>query len=225
MMGRCRRRRSPEIVSSRSVPRGQLVCLDAGTGDEHWAVHLTADHGVVKPTYGFASSPVIYDDLVIIGTGTSDASPTLSAFELTSGELRWQSAGHDRLVNQTPILVSTAGGVELIAAARGQVAAWDPSTGLLLWQLEHGARGADVSVVPIDDRRLSFNSAWAETMSVTLRRPPAGVAPADSQGLPVLKESWRTAAFSRTFSTPLHHGGHLYGYAGLDSDLYRRRHR
>ena len=208
---------TPAVAGDRVVAlgaRGQLVCLDARTGKRRWAVDLTADHGVVKPTYGFAGSPVVHDGLVIVGTGTGET-PTLSAFELGSGELRWQTAGRDRLPNQTPILVSGARGVELIAAGRDRVSAWDPSSGLLIWQLEHGGRGADVSVVPTGEGRMSFNTGWSETMSVSLRWPPSGEIQApDRQGMPLLKESWRTAAFGRSFSTPVHHRGHLFGYTG-----------
>ena len=50
---------------------GLLLCLNARNGKLKWKKDLVADHGCLKPYYGFAGSPVIVGDLLILTANTS----------------------------------------------------------------------------------------------------------------------------------------------------------
>ena len=214
---------SPAIAQGRVVAldaRGRLVALDLRNGEASWSLRLVEDHGVEKPHYGFAVSPLIHKDLVIVGTGTGE-SPTFSAFDLGSGELRWQTPGTDVLTDHSPILLPRRnGGFELVAAARERLSGWNPEDGSLLWQLEHGGRGAAASVVALGDDRLSFNTSWPETISVA-RTPGA-------DGAIEIEESWKTKALGKSYDTPIYFDGHLFGFNGafltcLDAETGERK--
>ena len=64
--------------------------LDAKTGAVVWSRNAGTDSGAPTPTWGFAGSPLVLDDLVIVA-----ASGRLVAYDLATGTPRWtrQSGG------------------------------------------------------------------------------------------------------------------------------------
>ncbi len=67
------------------APPGILNALDAASGKVLWSHNVATDTGRAIPFWGFASSPLIVDDVVVVA-----ASATLAAYDKTSGELRWK---------------------------------------------------------------------------------------------------------------------------------------
>lgn len=65
---------------------GNLHCFDARTGKILWIKHLVKDFKVVRPYYGFAGSPVVEGNRVIV-TGNSGG----IALEKNTGKLAWTS--------------------------------------------------------------------------------------------------------------------------------------
>ena len=63
---------------------GILNVLDAGTGAVVWARNAASDTNAELPGWGFAGSPLVLDDVVIIAT-----SGAIVAYDRTSGEPRW----------------------------------------------------------------------------------------------------------------------------------------
>jgi outer membrane protein assembly factor BamB len=68
---------------------GRLVCIDAGTGKEIWAVDVDKDFNAEWHTWGVAESPLIVDDKVICSPGGKETS--LVAFDKMTGKLIWKS--------------------------------------------------------------------------------------------------------------------------------------
>ena len=65
---------------------GILLCLDAGDGKLRWEKNLVAEYDVVKPAYGFAGSPVVVGNLLILTANTSGI-----ALDKNTGERAWVS--------------------------------------------------------------------------------------------------------------------------------------
>ena len=63
---------------------GILNALDAGNGAVVWSRNAASDTGAKVPGWGFASSPLVVDDVVIVA-----ASGTLAAYDLATGDPRW----------------------------------------------------------------------------------------------------------------------------------------
>ena len=80
---------TPAVVGSElyivSV-EGLLQRLDTKNGRVRWQRNLVADCGAVKPTYGFAGSPLVVGSLVILTANSSGM-----AFDRTTGSLVWGS--------------------------------------------------------------------------------------------------------------------------------------
>ncbi len=62
---------------------GHLFCLDAVGGSIHWQRFLPEDLGVEMPEWGFSSSPLVEDGLVVVDGGR------VAAYHAASGELAW----------------------------------------------------------------------------------------------------------------------------------------
>jgi hypothetical protein len=65
---------------------GDVYCLDAATGDVLWSHNVVRDFSAVPPGWGFAGSPVVWNDRVILSAGESGL-----ALDKATGKLIWQS--------------------------------------------------------------------------------------------------------------------------------------
>ena len=63
---------------------GILNALDARTGAVVWSRNAVADTGAEDPGWGFTSSPLVVDDIVIVA-----ASGRLAGYDAATGERRW----------------------------------------------------------------------------------------------------------------------------------------
>ncbi|HET9703884.1 MAG TPA: PQQ-binding-like beta-propeller repeat protein [Vicinamibacterales bacterium] len=68
---------------------GMLNALDARTGKKLWSRDVAADTGRAVPEWGFASSPLIVDGIVVVA-----AAGTLAAYDLDTGAQRWKGPSY-----------------------------------------------------------------------------------------------------------------------------------
>jgi len=68
---------------------GVLSCLDAATGESVWTRNIAEDAGAPLPEWGFASSPLVVDDLVIVHAAGAREGRAVVAYDLETGEPRW----------------------------------------------------------------------------------------------------------------------------------------
>ncbi len=68
---------------------GRLFCFDAATGKIVWQKNLEKDFGGKVPTWGFAGSPLILKDRLLLETGAPDGS--VVALEKATGQLVWKN--------------------------------------------------------------------------------------------------------------------------------------
>jgi outer membrane protein assembly factor BamB len=88
------------------------------------------------PTYewGPASSPIIWEDLVILQCDTQ-ADSFLLALNAATGETVWKTAREELPSWGTPTIVTTSTGPQLVTNASNYIRAYDPRTGKELWRL------------------------------------------------------------------------------------------
>jgi outer membrane protein assembly factor BamB len=99
-------------------------------GKQLWQASVgTRTHG-----WGSATSPVLYDDLVIVNASVESSS--LVAVHKETGKEVWRAPGIRQSWN-TPVLVSVPdGGTELVLSIQGAILGFDPRTGQQLWRCE-----------------------------------------------------------------------------------------
>ena len=113
---------------------GTLLCLDASTGGTLWKRDVGEDTGASIPTWGFAGSPLVVDDLVFVFTG-ADEGKSVIAYDRSTGDEVWTSgdgshgysSGHMAEIDGVPQL--------LMESNRG-IQSFDPETGEVLWDQE-----------------------------------------------------------------------------------------
>lgn len=109
---------------------GVAVCLDATTGKAIWEANTVETCGAKVPTWGFAASPVLDVDRVLLHVGAKDGS--VIALDKKSGKEVWRG-GPDKAGYCTPEIISHAGARQLIDWGPEHVQSLNPDTGAVNW--------------------------------------------------------------------------------------------
>ena len=107
---------------------GILNALDARDGSVVWSRNAASDTGAKNPGWGFAGSPLVVDDLVIVA-----ASGRLAAYDAGTGKPRWSAETRGSSYSSPHLM--TIGGVPQVLLLTGTgVTSVAPADGTLLWQ-------------------------------------------------------------------------------------------
>jgi outer membrane protein assembly factor BamB len=113
---------------------GQIVALDL-EGRLVWQRHLGREIAPFEINWGHSSSPVLFEDLLVLLCDHQPASYLL-AVDKRTGRERWKAdRGQGRQSYSTPFVVRTSAGPELIVNSSARVDAYDPRTGAPLWHV------------------------------------------------------------------------------------------
>jgi outer membrane protein assembly factor BamB len=123
---------------------GHIFCLDAATGKVLWSKDAVKEFNVEMPTWGLATSPVVFEDLVIYLVGGTPAS-NLVAFDRRPGEVRWQAVD-DAASYSTPTLIEQAESPVLVLWAQSRMWGVDPRTGGVYWDVAYEPGGVRMNV-------------------------------------------------------------------------------
>lgn len=125
---------------------GILNCLDAATGKPQWTRNIAEDTGAPVPSWAFASSPLIVDDLVVVHAAGAPDGLAVAAYDLGAGDPRW--FGEAGGPSYSSPHLATVDGVRQIVMITGEGAfGLRPETGDLLWKHEWPATGGGERVV------------------------------------------------------------------------------
>jgi outer membrane protein assembly factor BamB len=155
-------RATPNVRSNRVFTLGAtgvLNCLDLSTGAQIWSRNVLAEDGGEVPDWGFAGSPLLVDELVIVHSGEG-APRTLLAFRADDGEPVW-SAVTQNPSYASPTFATLAGVPQVLAFNDGNISAHDPASGALLWQRPWGnGNVVCASPVIVGTNRVLFSSGY-----------------------------------------------------------------
>ncbi|HET7294344.1 MAG TPA: PQQ-binding-like beta-propeller repeat protein [Vicinamibacteria bacterium] len=178
---------------------GIVNVLDADTGGLVWSRDAAADTGAKVPTWGFAGSPLVVGDLVVVA-----ASGTLIAYDLADGHPRWLGP-KGREGYSSPHLLTIDGVVQVLFVSGSGVTSVTAADGSVIW--EHPWKGYPI-VQPAMTADGSVLVAIDES-SGTRRIAPARKA----EGWAV-EERWTSSALKPYFNDFVVHQGHAYGFDG-----------
>lgn len=213
---------------------GLLNCLDAGSGERLWSRNVAADAGAETPIWGFASSPLVIEGLVVVFAGSdaerggeTEKSPqsekTLLAYRTDSGQPAWEAPA-GKISYSSPQAVAIGGETQILFASELGLTAFEPASGAVIWQ--HGARsdspGIPRSVQPrtVGEGRILFDSGPdLGTALLELSRESGAWVPA---------ERWISRQLKPSFNDFVVHGGAIYGFDGrilssIDLETGQRR--
>jgi outer membrane protein assembly factor BamB len=183
---------------------GILNALDGTSGAVMWSRNASTDTGVEVPGWGFASSPLVVGDEVIVA-----ASGRLAAYDIGTGHPRWfgpeGGGGYS-----SPHLVTIDGVAQVLLLRGARSTSVSPGDGTLLW--EHTWQSTGVSIVqpavtPDGDVLLVGGDAMGGT---GIRR----IAVAHGPDGWTVEERWTSNGLKPYFNDFVVHKGHAFGFDG-----------
>ncbi len=205
-------RATPTVVSNRvftAGSTGMLNCFDLTTGRLIWTRNVVTESGGKVPEWGFASSPLVVDGLVIVHGGER-AGKLLFAFHADDGRPAW-SAGTANPSYASPAFATLAGTRQVLAFTQRVVAGHDPATGAMLWEhpFESGNAVCAAPVV-VGENRVVFSSGYGRGSDLfELSRDAAGKLSA--------QRLWKTIRMKSKFGHLFIREGCLFG---LDDGMF-----
>jgi len=111
---------------------GVLMGVDAATGKKHWSREVLKDSEGQQQMWGFSSSPLVIDGLVIV-FGGGDKRKSLLAYNAASGELVW-SADAGQMSFSSPQLLTIGDKRVVLFVGEFGLQGFDPASGKLEFQ-------------------------------------------------------------------------------------------
>ena len=109
---------------------GDLICADMD-GKQLWAKNL----GVPDNHYGYASSLLIFGNLVIVQYDNRNA-PSVMAFDIATGAERWKKNRKEKMIWSSPTMAYINNTPHLILMGNPAITAYNPNNGQELWRVE-----------------------------------------------------------------------------------------
>lgn len=182
---------------------GWLYALNAKDGKKLWLVDLYDGLGSRVPKFGFSTSPLVENDLLLLEVGTRQG--TFIALDKTNGAVQWASQ-RDIVSYSSPIAVDIAGIRQVVFVSGEAAVGLSPTDGSLYWRFPWQT-SYDLNVAtPIfvaPDR--IFISSGYDHGAALLQIEPQG------EGLSV-KKVWESRGMKNHFGTSLLIGGYIYGF-------------
>ena len=198
-------RGTPTLHSGRVYALGAtgiLNVLDARNGAVIWSRNIASDSKKQIPMWGFSSSPLIVQDMVVVA-----AAGKLAAYDLATGKPRW--FGPNGGGGYSSPHLAAIGGVEQIVflSARGATGI-NPADGTELWQYAwEGTPILQPALTADGDVLVSSGDAMG---GMGVRRLAVTHA-SDSWSV---AERWTSNGLKPYFSDFVVHNGHAFGFDG-----------
>ncbi len=182
---------------------GIVNALDANDGAVLWSRNAGTDTGTKVPGWGFASSPLVLGDMVVVA-----ASGHLVAYDAATGSPRWfgpDSGGS----YSSPHLLSIDGVAQIVLMSAHGATSVSPEDGKLLWKYAwpSDTRIMQPAVTADGDLLISGGDAMG---GVGLRR----IAVIHGASGWTVEERWTSEGLKPNFNDFVVYNGHVYGFDG-----------
>ncbi len=179
---------------------GIVNALDARNGAVVWSRNTKSDTGVKTPGWGFASSPLVVDDIVIVAAGGK-----LIGYDLATGIQRWlgpdgggggYSSPHRMILDGvSQIILMSGSGATSVAAADGK----------RLWEYALPGNGIGQPALTAGGDILFGEGDGNNMHRIAVRRGLAGWA---------VEDRWSSNGLKPYFNDFVVHKDHAYGFDG-----------
>jgi len=185
---------------------GLLQRLEPASGKTLWTHDLKDDAKAKIPRWGFASSPLVVGDLVVVFAGGPDGKSVL-AYQRDSGDIEWASG--DGTHAYSSIQRATIAGVDqLLSTSNVGIQAFVPETGQLLWTHQWPINTNPRCVQPLvaDENSILIGTAGGKgTRRIRVDH---------ANNAWDVNEEWTTRDFKPYFNDFVYHNGYCYGFDG-----------
>ncbi len=182
---------------------GQLMRLNPTDGEIVWQSDLREIAARDPPTWGFSSSPLIVDSVVVVHAG-GEGDKGILAFDINSGELAWSAPSGDHSYS-SPQLVELAGEQHLLMLTNQGLTLLDPKTGATRldypWQY-NGYRALQPQLVDGDSILIPTGIGTGTRRIRVSKNDSAWSA----------EEQWTSRFMKPDFNDMVVHDGYIYGF-------------
>ena len=173
----------------------RFTCLDAATGKVHWSKVLEEGMKLETPTWGFAASPLVLEEGVLLNVGK------VVLCDKESGEARWTTEKDYGHAYSTPVATKLAGKDVLLVVGGQGLAVLDRKGGKELafgeWKTKYDVNAA--SPVVVGDDRVFLSSGYGHGAALLRFTGDA------------LEKVWEVKDMRNQMATSVLIGEHLYG--------------
>jgi len=183
---------------------GILNCLDATNGSRIWTKNIAMDSGIAPPMWGFASSPLVQNGVVIVYVGGTKG---LLAYQADSGKLAWNIvSGTQCYTSAQPAVLN--GQEQVLFLSDAGLIGVEPVGGKVLWTHDLLSNGLPRSIQPhvISPTQVLISS---ETDLGT-----AEIDVAQNNNAWSAKQAWVSRQLKPSFDDYVIQGGYAYGFDG-----------
>jgi outer membrane protein assembly factor BamB len=174
---------TPTVLGGRVYAVGKLgrvVCLDASHGGIVWSKDLMKDFAGMEPYYGFACSPLIVANVMIIECGGDDA--LYLGLDRKTGQVIWKWGTGAKPGFSSPVAYDASGTPAAVLVTPSILVGVRADTGQELWRYEGNRKsGMNTCATPIvRGNEVFLPGAWNGRMAVLLRLAGDGVGQAQA---------------------------------------------
>ncbi len=181
-----------------STHMGDVYCINSQNGNISWSLNISDDLDGRRPTWGYAASPVVIDQKLILVTGAPQAA--LIALNKLTGEILWKN-GHygaaystpKRYKNSDQILVFHESGLSLHSLLDGREKSF----------YQHKTRYGINAAQPLEvGSRVMLSSAYGKGSALIRFSGKNG------------KIEWKSEKVATQMASLIHDEGFIYGIHG-----------
>ena len=176
---------------------GHLFCFDRTSGKVNWQKHLQKDFKGKRPGWGYAGSPLVYEDKLIVDTGASKNA--VVALSLESGEVLWKSDKGDAAYGAPVFTQINGNSMALVFRTKG-LSSYSWETGELMWHFPWKTDWDVNAATPLVVGNRIFISSGYGTGSALVEVEGSSVRPV-----------WKNKDFANQINTSVLKDGYLYG--------------
>lgn len=180
---------------------GDLVCWQLNDGKLLWRKNVK-DEGGVEPMWGFSTTPLVLDNMVIVQGG---GKALVVAYNKLTGDLLWKSM-EGNVGYAAAITINIENEMKLLIYHGKGLSCLNPSDGKVLWTVPWPTEYDVNATTPIVSNDIIFHTSGykmgCEAIKVT------------KSGYSVL---WKNHVMEAQHSDPILIDGYIYGYSGESS--------
>ncbi len=178
--------------------KGNVACLDAGTGELQWGVNMPGKFGGRVPTWGYAMSALVDGDKVILVPGGKQA--CVVALDKVTGEVIWAGGGGDIPGYSTPVKATIHGIPQYVVFTGKSLIGVKADSGELLWRVPWETKYDVNAVTPIvSGNHIFITSDYDRGCAVVAVEPNAA------------SIHWESKAMASHFNTSVFMNGYMFG--------------
>jgi len=176
---------------------GKIHCLNALTGAKVWAADAVRDLGGQAGQWGYAGSPVVDGDRLVVSPGGSAA---VALLDKRTGKLLGKGGGGGKAGYATPVVATILGRKQYVAFTASGPVGVDAGTLQSLWSYDWKTKPDVNAATPLVVGNSVFITSGYKHGCAMFDVTASGA-----------RARWENKEIQSHFSTPVHHGGYVYG--------------